>query len=116
MNTLPKRTPETATTPSPDPSPSSRLRAEIREKLVKSLADMRLASDLIDNAQDGTAYQLGLISIALIARQFLRDCPNIVDLLDALDQQVAHLTAELAIDREALEAQLAALTREQETQ
>jgi hypothetical protein len=36
--------------------------------------EMARASDLIDNADDGTAYQLGLISLALITRKFLRDC------------------------------------------
>lgn len=41
--------------------------------LMKALKDMQRASEQIDNAADGTAYQLGLVSLALMARKFLRD-------------------------------------------
>lgn len=44
-------------------------------KEPKAIADMRRASELIDDAADATAYQLGLISLALMTRKFLRELP-----------------------------------------
>jgi hypothetical protein len=40
------------------------------------LADMRTASDDVDEAQGTSDYQVRLVALALIARHFLRECAD----------------------------------------